>query len=204
MDRINALGRGTQVMLVAAILLFVSLFFPWQDIQGAGVVEFNGWRGFLGVLLGLLTILLIAWIVLRIAAPHVLRLPFSETLVSAALGGLLVFIALLKLLSIISDDATAWAYIGFVFAILVGVGAWMVVQAAGGLDTLKSELPSMSTATASPFEESPPASTTPPPAAPPEAAPQAAEPAPAPPVEPAPPERPAEPAPDDRYRPRDE
>ena len=31
MDRINALGRGTQVMLVAGVLLFVGLFFAWQD-----------------------------------------------------------------------------------------------------------------------------------------------------------------------------
>lgn len=200
MDRFNALGRGTQIMLVAGVLLFISLFLTWEDLEGAGVIEFNGWRGFLGVLLGILTIALIAWIVVRIAAPGVLRLPFSEALASAALGGLVVFIALLKLLSIIGD-AAAWAYVGFILAILVGVGAWMVVQSAGGIDTLKAELPSMSSGT--PFEEAPPATTTPPPAAPSETAPQAAEPAPAPPVEPAPAEPAAEPAPDDPDRPRD-
>ena len=151
---------------------------------------------FLGVLLGLLTIVLIAWIVVRIAAPQVLRLPLSEAVASAAIGGLLVFIALLKLLSIISDEATDGRLSAWFLPSSSGVGAWLVVQAAGGLDTLKSELPSMSAATAAPFEATPPASTPPPPAAPPEAAP-------APPVEPAPAEPAAEPAPDDPDRPRD-
>jgi hypothetical protein len=211
MDRFNALGRGTQVMLVAGVLLFVSLFFTWQDIQGAGVVEFNGWRGFLGVLLGLLTIVLIAWIVVRIVAPDVLRLPFSHALASAVICGAIVFFALLKLLSIIDDDATVWAYVGFILAVLVGVGAWMVVQGAGGMQTLRSEIPSMQTAP--PIHEPPPGTTTPP-AAPSEAAPPPpAEPAPPPPAEPAPPatepepERqpwpPTEPEPEEPDRPRD-
>jgi hypothetical protein len=209
MDRINALGRGTQLMLVAGVLLFVSLFFAWQEFGvEPATVEFNGWEGFLGVLLGILTIILVAWIVLRILAPDVLRLPFSHALASAALGGLVVFVAFLKLLSIINDEATVVAYIGFILAVLVGVGAWMVVQAAGGLSTLKSELPtmtSMSTTTA--FEEAEPTAAPPAPAAPSETMPQASEPAtPGTPVAPAPPAEPSEPvepAADEPDRPRD-
>ena len=46
MDRINALGRGAQIMLVAGVLLFISLFLPWQDFGDLGVdVTFSGWRG---------------------------------------------------------------------------------------------------------------------------------------------------------------
>jgi len=66
MDRFNALGRGMQIMLVAGVLLFIDMFFAWQDF--ADVVEFSGWEGFAGVVLGLLTIVLVVWIVLRLAA----------------------------------------------------------------------------------------------------------------------------------------
>ncbi len=33
MDRFNALGRGMQIMLVGAVLLFIDLFFRWQEIE---------------------------------------------------------------------------------------------------------------------------------------------------------------------------
>jgi hypothetical protein len=201
MDRFNALGRGTQIMLVAGVLLLISLFLPWQDFGVGDVGEFSGWEGLLGVLLGLLTIALVAWIALRVFAPQV-RLPVSQALAAALLGGLIVLIAILKLLSIIDDEATFWAYLGFILAILVGVGAWMVIQDAGGIATLKSEIPStpetFQSQGAPPASTPPPAAPTPPPAAStppaPEAAPHAGEPA--PPVEPAaPPEQrpPAEP-----------
>ena len=37
MDRFNALGRGTQIMSVAGVLLFISLFFDWQEVEFEGV-----------------------------------------------------------------------------------------------------------------------------------------------------------------------
>ena len=33
MERFNALGRGMQMMLVGAVLLLISMFFPWQDVD---------------------------------------------------------------------------------------------------------------------------------------------------------------------------
>ena len=70
MDRFNALGRGAQLMLVGAVLLLIDLFLPWQDFgvgdsrrRWASMRRFSGWRGFGGVFVGLLTIVLLAWIV---------------------------------------------------------------------------------------------------------------------------------------------
>ena len=31
MDNLKALGRGTQVMFIAAVLLLIVMFFHWQD-----------------------------------------------------------------------------------------------------------------------------------------------------------------------------
>ena len=62
MERFNALGRGAQLMLVGAVLLFIDLFLPWQDFDVGGLADelgvdatFSGWRG-IGFIVGLLTI----------------------------------------------------------------------------------------------------------------------------------------------------
>ena len=75
MDRFNELGRGAQIMLVGAVLLLIDLFLPWQDFDIGGIADelgvdasFSGWRGFAGVVLGLLTIILLAWLIVRLAS----------------------------------------------------------------------------------------------------------------------------------------
>jgi hypothetical protein len=186
MDRFNALGRGAQIMLVAGVLLLISLFLPWQDFDVGDIGEFSGWRG-VGVVLGLLTIVLIAWLVVRLLAISI-PLPISTAMTSALLGGLVLVFGIIKLLTILGDETTIWAWIGTILAIIVGVGAWMEVQAAGGMTTLRSEIPTSSSTSSRPPAASapPPASTpTPPESAAPEAAP--------PPVQPSPPPEPAEP-----------
>ena len=39
MERFNALGRGAQLMLIGAVLLFIDLFFPWQDFDVGGLAD---------------------------------------------------------------------------------------------------------------------------------------------------------------------
>jgi hypothetical protein len=193
MDRFNALGRGAQLMLVAGVLLLIDLFLPWQDFDVGGLADefgvdatFSGWRGFAGVMLGLLTILAVAWIVVRLASVKI-PLPISPAMTSALLGGLVLVFGIIKFLSVLGDEQTIWAFIGLILAVVVGVGAWLEVQAAGGLDTLKSEIPATSSSAA-------PAAPSPPEAAPP---PQPAEP-----TEPTPPAEPEAPYdPDERREP---
>jgi hypothetical protein len=168
-------------MLVGAVLLLIDLFLPWQDFDVGGVAEefgvdatFSGWRGFAGVVLGLLTIVLLAWLVVRIASVNI-PLPVSTAMTAALLGVLILIFAIIKLLTILGDEQTIWAWIGVVLAVVIAVGAFQVVQEAGGVDTLRSEIPSM------PSSES--TATTAPPAAPP------------PPAAPVEPEAPSETAP---------
>jgi hypothetical protein len=178
MDRLSALSRGTQIMLVGAVLLLIVMFFTWQD-YGPAVLEFNAWRGFAGWVLGLLVIVLLAWIVVRIVSVDI-PLPVSTAMTAALLGTLILFFAVIK--NLFDDESTIWSYIGVVLAILIAVGAWQQVQEAGGVDTLKSEIPSRpATGTAASTQTAPPAETPPapePPAAPPEAAAPASEPPP--------------------------
>jgi hypothetical protein len=182
MDRFNALGRGAQLMLVAAALLFIDLFLPWQDFgisEAVGVDvddSYSGWRGFAGVVLGLLTIVTLAWIVVRLMAVD-LPLPVSQAMTAAILGVLVAAFGIIKLLTILGDEQTIWAWIGTILAILVAVGAYLQIQEAGGVDTLRTEASSRG---GSQGTTAPTMTETPPPAAP-------------PPVEPAPPAPPAEP-----------
>jgi hypothetical protein len=193
MERFNALGRGTQLMLVGAALLFIDLFLPWQDFDIGGVADelgvdatFSGWRG-VGVILGLVTIILLAWIIVRLAAVNI-PLPVSTAMSAALLATLVLVFAVIKILTILGDEATIWAWIGLILAIVVAVGGWLTVQEAGGVETLRSEVPSMSTAggsAAAPPTAEPPAAPPPPPPPPP--------PAPAPDTEAAPPPPPSPP-----------
>ena len=131
MDRLKALGRGTQLMFIASVLLLIFSFFNWQEV--------NFDLGPLGLRKrrrqrvgrprrdhhGILTIVLIARIVARMAAVDV-PIPVSFAMTSVVLGVLIFIIALLKNLT---DDYSTWAsYVGVVLAFLVAVGAWLEVQ----------------------------------------------------------------------------
>jgi hypothetical protein len=174
MERFNALGRGAQLMLVGAVLLLIDLFLPWQDFgsefsDAVGVdASFSGWRGFGGVVLGLLTIVLLAWLIVRLASVNI-PLPVSTAMTAAVIGTLILIFAVIKLLTILGDEATIWAWVGLALAILITVGAFMTVQEAGGVETLKTEassLGSSGTSAAAPVAEAPAAAAPEAPAAP--------------------------------------
>ena len=192
MDRFNALGRGTQIMVVAGVLLFIDLFLRWQEVEfdlgplGEGSAGVSAWDNFLGIILGLLMIVLLAWVAVRLASIDI-PLPVSTAMTAALLGVLIVFFAVVKNLT--DDYSTIWSYIGVVLAIIVAVGAFQTVQEAGGIDTLKSEMPGRPAG--STMDSTATMSSAPPPAAPEAPPPTVAEPPPPPSAEAAPESGPA-------------
>jgi hypothetical protein len=82
---------------------------------------------------------------------------------SGILAFLIFIFALLKNLT--DDYSTFWSYLGLAFAALIAVGAWIQIQESGGIDSLKSEIPSMgsTSSTAAPSAPEPPAAAAPPP-----------------------------------------
>ena len=163
MERFNALGRGTQLMFVGGVLLFIDLFLPWQDFDVGGLADdlgvdatFSGWRG-VGVILGLLTIVLLAWVIVRLASVDI-PLPVSTAMTAALIGTLILVFAVIKMLTILGDEATIWSWVGLALAVLIAVGAFQTVQAAGGVDTLRGEMPNRTASTTvdAPLPTSPP------------------------------------------------
>jgi hypothetical protein len=141
MDNLKALGRGTQVMFIAAVLLLIVMFFHWQEVDTAlGSFGQNAWHGFWGVVMGILTIVLVARIAARLAAVEV-PIPLSFATTSFVLGILIAICAVLKLLT--DDYRNFWAFVGVVLAIAVAIGAWLEVQEAGGIESLKSDASSL-------------------------------------------------------------
>lgn len=159
MERLKALGRGTQIMFIAAVLLLIDSFFRWQEVEfdlgplGEGSAGVSAWDNFLGIVMGLLTIVLIARIAARLAAVDV-PIPLSFATTSFVLGVLIAVCAVIKNLT--DDYSTFWSYVGVGLAILVAVGAWIEVKEAGGVEHLKSQIPS-SAAEAAPAPAPPPA-----------------------------------------------
>ena len=169
-------------MLIGGVLLLIDLFLPWQDFgnefsDAVGVdASFSGWRGVGGVLVGLLTIVLLAWLIVRLASVNV-PLPVSTAMTAAIIGTLILIFTVIKLLTILGDEATIWAWVGLALAIVIAVGSFMTVQEAGGVETLRQEATTLSSSVGT--------------SAPAAAGPAAAEPT----STPAPPPAPAEPTP---------
>ena len=168
MDRFNALGRGAQLMLVGSVLLLITTFFHWQeiDLEVLGVSASPGvsaWDDIGGIIMGLLTIVLLAWLVARLAAVEI-PIPVSAAMTGGVLAFLIFIFALIKNLT--DDYSTFWSYLGLAFAALIAVGAWLQIQESGGIENLKSEIPSMgSTGSSAPSASAPqpPAAAAPPP-----------------------------------------
>ncbi|MBA2642647.1 MAG: hypothetical protein H0U82_06965, partial [Actinobacteria bacterium] len=156
-----AMGRGMQLMLVGGVLLLISTFFNWQSVDVGPVdVGQNAWHGFWGVVMGLLTLVLIAWLVARLAGVDI-PIPFSAAMIGAVLAVLILVFAVLKNLT--DDYSSFWSVLGIIFAAAIVVGAWLEIQAAGGMDTLRSEMPTRSIADSSTSASAPPPTTPAPP-----------------------------------------
>ena len=140
MDRFNALGRGAQLMLVGGVLLFIDMLLAWQSIDLGPLGDYSrkGWYGAAGVILGILVIILLAWLIVRIASVDI-PLPVSTAMSAAVIAVLILIFAVIKLLTILGDETTIWAWVGVALAIVIAVGAFQAVNEAGGVDTLRSE-----------------------------------------------------------------
>ena len=101
-------------MAVAGVLLFIDLFLRWQEVEfdlgplGEGSAGVSAWDNFLGIVLGLPTIVLLAWIAVRLASVDI-PVPVSTAMTAALLGVLIVFLAVVKNLT--DDYSTIWSYI---------------------------------------------------------------------------------------------
>jgi hypothetical protein len=149
MERIKALPTGPKLVLVAAPLLFLSLFFTWQTLEidfgpaGTAEVMLDGWDVW-GLLVGLLAISL----TVLVAVLHVADVEVSENVPwdRLVLGGGIAILAV-TLLKNLTDADSAWmSYAGLALAVLVALGAYETWARSEGRPTLIGRRRSLSSA----------------------------------------------------------
>jgi hypothetical protein len=133
MEYLKGLSTSRKLILGGGLLLFIDTFLPWQKASASFggfhvSATRNAWHGFWGVLLGLLTIAILAWAVVRLLG---VALPpgIPQGLTTLGLGALILLFAVLKALT---ESYKGWAsWIGIVLAAGVAAGAWLAFQESG-------------------------------------------------------------------------
>jgi hypothetical protein len=126
--RIRELSLGTKLVLVCGTLLFFSLFLTWQNLEidfgpaGTATQMLDGWDT-LGLMIGLLTLGLLALVVVVWASDVDVSPDVPWELIALALASSVLALVVLKNLT---DRNSAWAsYLGMVLAGLVVTGAFL-------------------------------------------------------------------------------
>jgi hypothetical protein len=123
-------STAAKIILAAAILLLIDLFFPWQGVDlgefgeafgvSGNVSGFNG----LGILVAILCIAVIAWEIMLMAGVNINMGTTSPFLISAILAGVTAAFTIIAFLTKLS--AIKWgAFIGLILALALAYGAYM-------------------------------------------------------------------------------
>jgi hypothetical protein len=124
MAKFKALSRGTQLVLVAGPLLFLSLFLTWQNVRvdygraGVAKLALDGWDAW-GLLLALLVIATVVLVVLRGLSNVDMSEEIPWVTICFGLGVTTFVVALVKNLT---DADSSWA--SYAFVALAGVVAY--------------------------------------------------------------------------------
>ena len=123
MDHVKGLSRSSQLLLGAGLLLFIFLFFDWQQVCASGICGGQtGWHGW-GVLVGILVIALVAWEALQVFGQKV-PMPIKPALLSAALAAGVLLFTVIKFL--VDNEFRHWpAWVGLILAIVIGIGGYL-------------------------------------------------------------------------------
>jgi hypothetical protein len=143
MDKLAELSHGAKIVLGATIAFLIISIFNWQevDLGPLGSAGVSMWDG-IGWIAGLIAIVLVVWQVIRLANIN-LEIGVTPSMITAALALLLVLFTVIKFFA--DNEFRTWAaWVGLILSIVVAVGAWMNMQAAGeGLSDVRDRVSSM-------------------------------------------------------------
>ncbi len=127
---ISKLSHGAKLVIGGTVAFLIVSIFNWQEVEFAGIASAGRsmWHGW-GVLAGLLAIALLVWEAIRLANID-LTLPVTPAMTSLFLAILLGLFTVIKFLAD-NEFRTFWAWLGLILAILIVVGAFLNMQAAG-------------------------------------------------------------------------
>lgn len=135
---VDRLTQGEKIAGVAAILLFISMFFAWFGFETPGnelgisiSASFNAWESFDFIdLVLLVTVLVAVGTVLAKASDSVIDFPLNA--VVAALGGLSALLVLYRIIDPPAELDREWAvFLGLILSALVAYGGYRAMQEEG-------------------------------------------------------------------------
>jgi hypothetical protein len=125
MAKFKALSRGTQIVLVAGPVLFLSLFFTWQNLEvdygpaGVATVPLDGFDAW-GLLLAVLVLSCVTLVALR----NLSGVDFSEDVpwgkVTLGLGVAIGAVAVLKSLTDADSSPASYGFVALALAVTAG------------------------------------------------------------------------------------
>ena len=125
MAKFKALSRGTQFVLVAGPLLFLSLFFTWQNVpvdygrSGIADVPLDGWDAW-GLLLALLVTTTVTLVVLLQLTDTEMSEDLPWSTIVLGLGAAVFAVAVVKSLTDASSSWESYAFVGLAAAVAAG------------------------------------------------------------------------------------
>ena len=143
MDKFKELTTGAKLVLGAAVALFIVSLFNWFKVGDIGVGDDVEWHR--RHCTGCSFSPLIVWQGLRLANIE-LEIGVTPSMITAALAVLTLVFVFIRWISkpggsLAADvvDRTIWSWLGLALAIVLVIGAWLNMQAAGeGLAHIKS------------------------------------------------------------------
>jgi putative effector of murein hydrolase len=124
MDQFKAMSRSSQLLLGAGILLFIFLFFDWQQASAGGfTVGRSGWHGW-GTAAGIFLIILMVWEAALLLGVKIPELPVKPVMLSTVVAALVLLFTVIKFL--VDNEFRHWpAWIGLILAIVIGIGGFL-------------------------------------------------------------------------------
>jgi hypothetical protein len=125
MAKFTALTRGTQIVLVAGPLLFMSLFFTWQNVEvdygpeGTATLPLDGFDAW-GLLLALLVLSTLTIVVLRNFTTVEMSEDIAWDKITLGLGAATAAVAVVKSLADAGSSWTSYGYVALALAVAVG------------------------------------------------------------------------------------
>jgi hypothetical protein len=121
MDQLKGLSRSSQLLLGAGILLFIFMFFDWQQAcAGSFCAGRSGWHGW-GTAAGIFLIILLVWEAILVLGIKLPELPVKPVMVSTGLAALVLLFVIIKFLD--DNEFRHWpAWLGLILAIILGAG----------------------------------------------------------------------------------
>jgi hypothetical protein len=124
MNQMRSMSRSSQLLAGAGLLLFIFLFFDWQQVSVAGFTAGrSGWHGW-GTAVGIFTIALVLFEATQILGLQLPELPVKTVLISTGLAVLVLLFTVIKFL--VDNEARHWpAWVGLILAIAIGIGGFL-------------------------------------------------------------------------------